>query len=48
MRRNGVSSYPIPGEQHQLITRWTMTEALVPPKPNELDSAVLISRLRAA
>src|SRR5215469_9369993 len=48
MRRNGVYSYPIPGEQYQLITRWTITEALVPPKPKELDSAVLISRLRAA
>src|ERR1700685_705176 len=31
----------------QLATRCTITEALVPPKPNELDNATLISRLRA-
>src|ERR1700742_4344985 len=48
MRRNGVSSYPIPDEPYQLIKRWTITEALVPPKPKELESATLISRLRAA
>src|SRR5580700_1935350 len=30
----------------QLVTRRMITEALVPPKPNELDSATLISRLR--
>src|SRR5215471_10898401 len=34
------------GQPNQLIRRWTITEALVPPKPNELDSATLISRLR--
>src|SRR5260370_15788068 len=32
---------------HQLVTRRTITDALVPPKPNEFDSATLISRLRA-
>src|SRR6185312_16108200 len=32
---------------HQLMTRWRITEALVPPKPKELDSTTLISRLRA-
>src|ERR1700740_24493 len=42
MRRNGG----FPHTSHQLATRWTMTDALVPPKPNELDSATLISRLR--
>src|SRR6202521_2116265 len=30
----------------QLATRWTITDALVPPKPNEFDNATLISRLR--
>src|SRR3981189_577286 len=30
----------------QLATRCTITDALVPPKPNEFDSAILISRLR--
>src|SRR6201986_167433 len=31
---------------HQLLTRCKITDALVPPKPNELDSATLMSRLR--
>src|SRR3977135_2380006 len=30
----------------QLATRCMITDALVPPKPNEFDSATLISRLR--
>src|SRR6266481_713471 len=30
----------------QLATRCTITDALVPPKPNEFESATLISRLR--
>jgi hypothetical protein len=32
----------------QLATRCRIKEALVPPKPNEFDSATLISRFRAA
>src|SRR3979490_3202965 len=32
----------------QLATRCMITDALVPPKPNEFDSATLISRLRGA
>src|ERR1700740_1434965 len=32
---------------HQLITRRRITDALVPPKPKEFESATLISRLRA-
>src|SRR6201996_9852703 len=43
MRRNGELD-PVP--PRQLATRCTITEALVPPKPNELDNATLISRLR--
>src|SRR3984957_10530972 len=43
MRRNGELG-PVP--TRQLATRCTITEALVPPKPNELDNATLISRLR--
>src|ERR1700749_1935748 len=43
MRRNGELD-PVP--TRQLATRCTITEALVPPKPNELDNATLISRLR--
>src|SRR5258705_3811792 len=42
MRRNGG----LPDIRRQLATRCTITEALVPPKPNEFDSATLISRLR--
>src|SRR5437879_10315483 len=34
--------------KRQSATRCTITEALVPPKPNEFDSATLISRLRGA
>src|ERR1700720_2208486 len=34
--------------KRQLATRCTITEALVPPKPKEFDSATLISRLRGA
>src|ERR1700684_2108182 len=44
MRRNGGLD---PDTTRQLATRCTITEALVPPKPNELDNATLISRLRA-
>src|ERR1700755_2228118 len=33
-------------ERHQLTTRWTITDALVPPNPKELDKARLISRRR--
>src|ERR1700744_998829 len=43
MRRNGELGAVPP---RQLATRCTITEALVPPKPNELDNATLISRLR--
>src|SRR6202165_6127024 len=43
MRRNGGLL-----DIRQLATRCTITEALVPPKPNEFDSATLISRLRGA
>src|SRR6202162_4341253 len=32
--------------KRQLATRCTITEALVPPKPNEFDNATLISLLR--
>src|SRR5664279_3673546 len=35
-------------DARQLATRCTITEALVPLKPNEFDSATLISRLRGA
>src|SRR6266481_6023429 len=42
MRRNGG----LLDMTRQLATRCTITEALVPPKPNEFDSATLISRLR--
>src|SRR3979411_3207360 len=42
MRRNGG----LLDMTRQLATRCTITDALVPPKPNELDSAILISRLR--
>src|SRR3981189_2071927 len=42
MRRNGG----LLDMTRQLATRCTITEALVPHKPNELDSATLISRLR--
>src|SRR5580698_6456002 len=38
-----VVSYSMP---RQFTTRCRITEALVPPKPNEFDSATLISRLR--
>src|ERR1700724_407007 len=41
MRRNGGLL-----DIRQLATRCTITEALVPPKPNEFDSATLISRFR--
>src|ERR1700738_5669160 len=41
MRRNGGLL-----DIRQLATRCTITEALVPQKPNEFDSATLISRLR--
>src|ERR1700716_1724756 len=41
MRRNGG----LLDMTRQLAPRCTITEALVPPKPNELDSATLISRL---
>src|SRR6202022_2489567 len=41
MRRNGGLL-----DIRQLATRCTITDALVPPKPNEFDSAILISRLR--
>src|ERR1700681_876841 len=34
--------------KRQLATRCTITDALVPPKPKEFDSATLISRLRGA
>src|ERR1700709_2561703 len=44
MRRNGGLD---PDTTRQFATRCTITEALVPPKPNELDNATLISRLRA-
>src|SRR5437899_3484127 len=44
MRRNGG----LLDIKRQLATRCTITEALVPPKPNELDSATSISRLRGA
>src|SRR6202051_2968862 len=44
MRRNGG----LLDMTRQLATRCTITDALVPPKPNELDSATLISRLRGA
>src|SRR5258706_13810416 len=44
MRRNGG----LLDMTRQLATRCTITEALVPPKPNEFDSATLISRLRGA
>src|SRR5258706_13898181 len=43
MRRNGG----LLDIKRQSATRCTITEALVPPKPNEFDSATLISRLRA-
>src|SRR6267142_680854 len=43
MRRNG-GVFLI--RTRQLDTRRTITDALVPPKPNEFDSATLISRLR--
>src|ERR1700753_1360844 len=43
MRRNGERD---PVSPRQLATRCTITEALVPPKPKELDNATLISRLR--
>src|SRR6201999_2634029 len=33
-------------KRRQLTTRWTITDALVPPNPKELDKARLISRLR--
>src|SRR5262249_26105704 len=36
------------GRKRQLITRRKITDALVPPKPNELDRTTLISRLRGA
>src|ERR1700756_2451742 len=36
----------IPAGMHQLATRCKITDALVPPKPNEFDSTTLISRLR--
>src|SRR6202051_2154180 len=42
MRRNGG----LLDIKRQLATRCTIPEALVPPKPNEFDSATLISRLR--
>src|SRR5260370_37220822 len=42
MRRNG-GLLDMTG---QLATRCTITDAVVPPKPNEVDSATLISRLR--
>src|ERR1700737_554088 len=44
MRRNGG----LLDMTCQLATRCTITEALVPPKPKEFDSATLISRLRGA
>src|SRR6267154_6243192 len=44
MRRNGG----LLDLARQLAPRCTITEALVPPKPNEFDSATLISRLRGA
>src|SRR5437588_7072035 len=44
MRRNGG----LLEMKRQLATRCTITEALVPPKPNEFDSATFISRLRGA
>src|ERR1700676_3495249 len=43
MRRNGGLL-----DIRQLARRCTITEALVPPKPNEFDSTTLISRLRGA
>src|SRR3984957_14796258 len=42
MRRNGG----LLDRTRQLATRWTITDALVPPKPKELDSTTLMSRLR--
>src|ERR1700730_5933001 len=42
MRRNGGLFL----NDAQLATRCTITDALVPPKPNEFDNATLISRLR--
>src|SRR5258706_7308913 len=42
MRRNGGLFLLT----RQLATRCTITDALVPPKPNEFESATLISRLR--
>src|SRR5580692_11726215 len=45
MRRNGEVTRDM---TRQLATRCTITEALVPPKPNEFDNATLISRLRGA
>src|ERR1700722_4355706 len=42
MRRNGG----LLDRTRQLATRWTITDALLPPKPKEFDSATLISRLR--
>src|SRR5258705_5176100 len=45
MRRNGGLFLDM---TRQLATRRTITDALVPPKPNELDSATSISRLRGA
>ena len=41
--RQGTNSFPSP----QFAARRKITDALVPPKPKELDSATLISRLRA-
>src|ERR1700733_7746923 len=43
MRRNGGLLLILP---RQLATRCTITDALVPPKPNEFDNATLISRWR--
>src|SRR6266404_3284732 len=42
MRRNGG----LLDMTRQLATRCMITDALVPPKPNEFDSTTLISRLR--
>src|SRR3984957_21163199 len=42
IRRNGGFFLPT----RQLTTRCMITDALVPPKPNEFDNATLISRLR--
>src|SRR5271154_2225297 len=44
MRRNGGLNLDM---ARQLTTRCKITDALVPPKPNEFDNAILISRLRA-